>query len=74
MFRLQTDVDGAPERFLRGESDITCNTAFPLDRLDEWRGNSAMHRTHRDLHAGGTQPVGEGSLANPSLRRAMSDV
>ena len=58
VFRLQTDVDGAPDRFLRGESDITCSTAFPLDRLDEWRGSDSIAPgAHRDLHAGGAQPV-----------------
>jgi len=73
VFRLQTDVDGAPERFLRGESDITCNTAFPLDRLDEWRGNSAMHRAPTGIYMQvEPNPSGEGPLANPSLRRAMS--
>ena len=58
VFRLQTDVDGAPERFLRGESDITCNTAFPLDRLRRMAGKQCpAPGTHRDLHAGGAQPV-----------------
>jgi peptide/nickel transport system substrate-binding protein len=73
VFRLQTDVHGAPERFLRGEADITCGTAFPLDRLDEWRGNSAMHRAPTGIYMQvEPNPSGEGPLADPSLRRAMS--
>ena len=64
VFRLQTDVDGAPERFLRGECDITCNTAFPLDRLDEWRRNSAMHRAPTGIYMQlEPNPSGEGPLA-----------
>jgi hypothetical protein len=72
VFRLQTDVDGAPERFLRGECDITCSTAFPLDRLDEWRGNGAMRRAPTGIYMQvEPNPSGEGPLADPSLRRAM---
>lgn len=72
VFRVQTDVDGAPERFLRGESDITCSTAFPLDRLDEWRGSDALHRAPTGIYMQ-MEPdrSGEGPLADPSLRRAM---
>ena len=43
IFRVQADVDGAPDRFKRGDADITCNTAFPLGRLREWRDDAALH-------------------------------
>jgi hypothetical protein len=72
VFRLQTDVDGTPDRFLRGESDITCSTAFPLDRLDEWRGSDALHQAPTGIYMQ-VEPnrSGEGPLADPALRRAM---
>ena len=72
VFRLQTNVHGAPDRFLRGESDITCNTAFPLDRLDEWRGSGAFHQAPTGIYMQ-VEPntSGEGPLAEPALRRAM---
>ena len=72
VFRLQTDVDGAPDRFIRGETDITCSTAFPLDRLDEWRGSDSVHRAPTGIFMQvEPNPSGEGPLADPSLRRAM---
>lgn len=72
VFRLQTDVDGAPERFLRGECDITCSTAFPLNRLDDWRSSNALHQAPTGIYMQ-LEPnqSGEGPLAVPSLRRAM---
>jgi hypothetical protein len=73
VFRLQTDVHGAPERFLRGESDITCGTAFPLDRIQEWLGDKALHQAPTGIYMQvESNPSGEGPLADPSLRRAMS--
>jgi len=42
VFAVRPDVEATPERFLRGEADITCGTAFPLKRLAEWRGNDAL--------------------------------
>jgi hypothetical protein len=72
VFRLQKDIDGAPDRFVRGESDITCSTAFPLDRLDEWRGSDALHQAPTGIYMQiEPNPSGEGTLADPSLRRAM---
>ncbi len=72
VFSLQTDVDGAPDRFLRGESDITCSTAFPLDRLDEWQHSDALHRAPTGIYMQiEPSPSGKGPLADPSVRRAM---
>ena len=72
VFRLQTDVDGAPDRFIRGETDITCSTAFPLDQLDEWRGSDSMNRAPTGIFMQvEPNPSGEGPLADPALRRAM---
>jgi peptide/nickel transport system substrate-binding protein len=72
VFRLEADVRGAPDRFVRGETDITCSTAFPLDRLPEWRGSDDLHQAPTGIYMQvEPNPSGEGPLADPSLRRAM---
>lgn len=72
VFRLETDVARAPDRFRRGDTDITCSTAFPLDRLDEWRDSPALHQAPTGIFMQlEPNPSGDGPLADPSLRRAM---
>ena len=72
VFRFQTDVRGAPDRYDRGETDITCSTAFPLDRLPEWRHNDALHQAPTGIYMQvEPNPSGEGPLNDPSVRKAM---
>ena len=72
VFRIETDVRGAPDRYVCGDTDITCSTAFPLDRLDEWRGSEVLHQAPTGIHMQvEPNPSGEGPLQDPSLRRAM---
>lgn len=74
IFRVQEDVDGAPERFRRGEADITCSTAFPLRQLHEWRDNAALRSAPTGIYMQ-LEPNSkvEGPLTDPSVRIAMLD-
>lgn len=40
---VRRDPHSAPARFGRGEVDVTCATAFPLDRVPDFAGNQAFH-------------------------------
>ncbi|MEV6296830.1 hypothetical protein AB0M41_41970 [Streptomyces sp. NPDC051896] len=40
---VRRDPHGAPERFRRGEVDVTCATAFPLDRVPDFADSRAFH-------------------------------
>ena len=72
VFRLEADVGAAPDRYVRGETDITCSTAFPLDRLPEWRGSEALHQAPTGIYMQvEPNPSGAGPMADPPLRRAM---
>lgn len=70
VFVVATDVEGAPDRFRRGEVDITCSTAFPLDRLDQWQGSAALHTAPSGIHMQ-LEPNDAGRLAEPYARRAL---
>jgi peptide/nickel transport system substrate-binding protein len=72
IFRVQADVDGAPDRFRRGEADITCSTAFPLRRLREWRDNAALHTAPSGIYMQ-LEPnlADDGPLTDPLVRIAM---
>lgn len=74
IFRVQTDVEGTPDRFKRGEADITCSTAFPLHRLCDWQDSAAMHRAPSGIYMQ-LEPVlaTDGPLADPAVRIAMLD-
>lgn len=74
IFRVQADVEGAPDRFNRGEADITCSTAFPLHRLRDWQGDAALHRAPTGIHMQ-LEPnlAAGGPLADPEVRIAMFD-
>ena len=72
IFRFQADVDGAPDRFSRGETDITCSTAFPLHRLREWRDNAALHTAPSGIYMQLEPNLAEdGPLTDPFVRIAM---
>ena len=74
IFRVQADVEGAPDRFKRGEADITCSTAFPLRRLREWRDDAALHSAPSGIYMQ-LEPnlAADGPLTDPSVRIAMLD-
>ncbi|MEV7542518.1 hypothetical protein [Streptomyces sp. NPDC089915] len=40
---VRRDPHGAPARFRRGEVDVTCATAFPLDRVPEFADSRVFH-------------------------------
>ncbi|MGV0583805.1 hypothetical protein ABQE45_08665 [Mycobacteroides chelonae] len=40
---VSRDPHTAPERFKRGEADVTCAMAFPLDRIPEFANDNAFH-------------------------------
>nr|WP_234967938.1 hypothetical protein [Streptomyces collinus] len=40
---VRRDPHDAPERFRRGEVDVTCATAFPLDRVPDFAGSGVFH-------------------------------
>jgi hypothetical protein len=73
VFIVQEDVDGTPDRFLRGEVDITCNTAFPLGRLADWQDNPALRTASTGIYMQlEPNPTG-GALADPHMRQTLRD-
>lgn len=40
---VRRDPHDAPERFRRGEVDVTCATAFPLDRVPDFTDSQVFH-------------------------------
>jgi hypothetical protein len=73
VFIVQTDVDGTPDRFLRGEVDVTNSTAFPLDRLADWRGHPALRRAPTGIYMQLEPNPAGGALTAPDVRRALQD-
>jgi peptide/nickel transport system substrate-binding protein len=72
-FAVRPDVEGAPERFRRGEADITCSTAFPLKQLGEWHGDNALRSAPTGIYMQlEPNPAGPGMI-EPRVWKTLRD-
>ncbi|ONH22157.1 hypothetical protein [Pseudofrankia asymbiotica] len=69
---VRRDPHSAPERFQRGEVDVTCATAFPLDRIPDFAGSRAFHTAPTAIEMClETVPGSSSAASDPAFRRRL---
>ncbi|MFF2193931.1 hypothetical protein [Streptomyces sp. NPDC058157] len=69
---VRRDPHGAPDRFRRGEVDVTCATAFPLDRVPDFAGSRVFHTAPTGIEMRlEVTPGGPSAVGDAEFRRRL---